>query len=225
MAMRSVTPASVLTFGLATGDVRAAAIEVDAELRARFRLVSPWGRVDVALGARGVHQVANALAAAATALSLGSGLDDVVAGLAEARLSPWRMELARTPSGAVVINDAYNANPQSTEAALRSLASLDARRRIAVLGPMLELGSVSRREHRRIGELARSLGISELVTVGAPDYGGDDVVDIDAARARLGAIGPGDAVLVKASRAAGLERLAAALLGAAVGEEPEWSHS
>jgi UDP-N-acetylmuramoyl-tripeptide--D-alanyl-D-alanine ligase len=224
-AMQVVTEADVLTFGTG-GDVRATDVTVDGELRAGFLLVSPWGDARVELGARGVHQVPNALAAAAAALALGSALDDVVQGLAHARLSPWRMDVSRTASGAVVVNDAYNANPQSTEAALRSLAALEATRRVAVLGPMLELGAVSEREHRRIGELARTLGIA-VVTVGAPAYGGEDVDDIDAALTLLGVIGPGDAVLVKASRAAGLERLAAALHGglAVEGEEPEWSRS
>lgn len=222
-AMKSTTRASVLTFGLGAGEIRATNVSVDGELRPAFRLVTPWGDADVALVARGAHQVPNALAAAAAALALEVDLDEVVAGLAQAELSPWRMELVRTATGAIVVNDAYNANPQSTEAALRALAGIDAKRRIAVLGPMLELGDVSAREHRRIGDLARALGITVLVSVGAPDYGGDDVPDVESARVRVGDLGPGDAVLVKASRAAGFERLAGALIGAADGEEPEWS--
>src|SRR5207253_496453 len=130
----------------------------------------------------GAHQVGNALAAAAAGLALGLTADDVSAGLGTAALSPWRMEVRRTPSGAVVINDAYNANPASTEAALRALARVPARRRLAVLGPMLELGAVSDTEHHRIGELARCLGIDRLVSVGAPAYGVDDVADVETAR-------------------------------------------
>ena len=232
-AMKTTTSASVLTFGLEAGDVRAAGVTVDGELRPSFRLLTPWGDVDVLLLARGAHQVSNALAAAAAALALEIGLDEVAAGLGAAELSAWRMEVSRTPAGAIVVNDAYNANPQSTEAALRALASIDARRRIAVLGPMLELGDMSTREHRRIGELARALGIAVIVSVNAPDYGGDDVADVEAAQARLGRLGPGDAVLVKASRAAGLERLSHALVGApapggepvAPREESRWSRS
>ena len=225
-AMKGATSASVLTYGHEAGDVRAADVSLDGELQPSFRLVTPWGDVDVRLLARGAHQVSNALGAAAAALALGVGLDEVAAGLGAAELSAWRMELTRTPAGAIVVNDAYNANPQSTEAALRALAHIDAHRRIAVLGPMLELGDVSVREHRRIGELARALGIS-IVSVKAPDYGGDDVADVDGARERLGRLGPGDAVLVKASRAAGLERLAHALVGVAAveGEESRWSRS
>jgi UDP-N-acetylmuramoyl-tripeptide--D-alanyl-D-alanine ligase len=232
VAMKSVTPASVITYGLEAGDVRATDVSLDGELRPSFRLRTPWGDVDVVLAARGAHQVSNALAAAAAALTLEVGLDDVAAGLTEALLSPWRMEVSRTTSGAIVVNDAYNANPQSTEAALRALAGIDARRRVAVLGPMLELGDVSVREHRRIGDLARALAIDEIVSIGAPEYGGDEVGDVEAARARLGALGPGDVVLVKASRAAGLERLAHALVDApasrdrvAETEESRWSRS
>ncbi|MDQ6797763.1 MAG: UDP-N-acetylmuramoylalanyl-D-glutamyl-2, 6-diaminopimelate--D-alanyl-D-alanine ligase, partial [Actinomycetota bacterium] len=122
-------------------------------------------------------------------------------------------ELNRSLDGGLVLNDAYNANPASTEAALRALAGLTATRRVAVLGPMLELGERSDAEHARIGALARSLGIDMLVTVGAPCYEGEDVADIAGAIALVGPVGPGDAVLVKGSRAAGLERLATVLTG------------
>jgi len=137
----------------------------------------------------------------------------VAAGLGEASLSPWRMAVGRTPTGAVVIDDAYNANPMSTEAALRALARVDVRRRIAVLGPMLELGDHSAAEHRRIVDLARALGIDVVITVSAPEYGADDVADPDAAALALGPLEEGDAVLVKGSRAAGLERLVVLLTG------------
>jgi UDP-N-acetylmuramoyl-tripeptide--D-alanyl-D-alanine ligase len=213
-AMRSVTAAGVLTFGLARGDVRAADLSLDGELRPTFRLCSPWGDADVRLEVRGAHHAANAAAAAAAALAVGAPLDAVAAGLARARLSPWRMEMARSAAGGVVLNDAYNANPASTEAALRSLAAIDATRRVAVLGPMLELGEHSDGAHRRIAELAAALGI-ELITVATPAYGAEDVVDLEAAAAAVGTVGPDAAVLVKGSRAAGLERLAALLLTSA----------
>jgi UDP-N-acetylmuramoyl-tripeptide--D-alanyl-D-alanine ligase len=210
-AMAARAPGMVLTFGTASGDVRAGGVTLDAELRPRFRLLSPWGEADVRLGVRGEHQVANALAAAAAALACGMGPEEVVVGLESAELSPWRMELARTPEGALVLNDAYNANPVSTAAALRSLARLDAVRRTAVLGVMAELGPDGPEEHRRIGALAAGLGI-RLVAVAAPDYGSEQVDDVDAAVAALGPLGEGDAVLVKGSRTAGLERLAERLL-------------
>jgi UDP-N-acetylmuramoyl-tripeptide--D-alanyl-D-alanine ligase len=212
-AMAAATAAQVLTFGVTKGEVRATGLVLDDELRPTFRLVSPWGEAEARLEARGAHHAANAAAAAAAALAAGAPLEKVVDGLARAGLSPWRMELRRTTGGGVVLNDAYNANPSSTAAALRALAALPASRRVAVLGPMLELGEHSGPEHRRMGDLARDLGVDRLITVGAPDYGGEDVSDLDEAAALVGTVGPGDAVLVKGSRAAGLERLAAGLVG------------
>lgn len=209
-AMAEVTAARVVTFG-ERGDVRAEDVALDGELRAAFRLRSPWGDVDVELGSRGRHQVDNALAAAAAALASGSSLDHVAAGLAEAALSPWRMELATAPSGALVLNDAYNANPTSVAAALESLVALPAERFTAVLGVMAELGPTSDDEHAAIGALAERLGV-RLIAVDAPAYGGEQVGSVDEARAALGPLGPGDAVLVKGSRVAGLERLAELLL-------------
>jgi UDP-N-acetylmuramoyl-tripeptide--D-alanyl-D-alanine ligase len=214
VGMAARTDARVVTFGFGSADVRAAHIHVDAELRPTFRLESDWGSADVALHARGEHQVANALAAAAVGLVSGMRADEVADGLAELSLSPWRMELSTSPSGAVVINDAYNANPASTEAALRALAMLAAERRTAVLGPMAELGDHAPAEHRRIAAVAEELGI-RLIAVGELEYGtyAEQVADIESALEVLGPLGAGDAVLVKGSRVAGLERLAEALQG------------
>lgn len=209
-AMADRTEARILTFGL-SGEVRAERIHLDGDLRASFRLRSPWGDEDVRLAVRGEHQVGNALAAAAVGLLSDVAPVDVAAGLGEATLSPWRMDLRRTARGAVVLNDAYNAGPASVAAALRSLAHLEADRHVAVLGEMAELGDHGEAAHRDVGDLARRLGI-RLIAVGAPAYGGEDVADIDGALAALGELGPGDAVLVKASRVAGLERLAERLL-------------
>ena len=209
-AMAAVTSASVVTFGEG-GDVRADSLTLDHSLRGRFRMRSPWGDAEVVLAARGAHQVDNALASAAAALVCGLTLDDVVAGLAEAVLSPWRMELVTAPDGAVVLNDAYNANPTSVAAALESLAALPAERRIAVLGVMAELGEIADEEHAAIGALAERLGI-RLVAVDAPSYGGEDVASVEEALDLLEPLGPGDAVLVKGSRVAELERLAELLL-------------
>ena len=209
-AMSRRTSARVLTFGLAAGDVRAGDVGLDEDLRPSFRLRSPWGDAAVRLAVRGHHQVGNALAAAAAALACDTPLDAVVAGLEDAHLSPWRMQLERAPSGALVLNDAYNANPLSTQAALRALAELPAARRTALLGIMAELGDVSQAEHARIGALAAELGI-RVIAIAAPDYGGEQVADVDEALERLGPIGPGDAVLVKGSRAAGLETAAGTL--------------
>ncbi len=204
-AMAARTSARVVTFGTG-GDVRAEAVAVDDELRARFRLVSPWGRAEVALAVRGAHMVDNALAAAAAALVCEVPVEAAAAALGGASLSHWRMDLRTLPSGARLLNDAYNANPTSMAAALRALAGLPARRRVAVLGVMAELGADGEAEHRAVGELARELGI-EVVAVDAPAYGGAAVADLDAAVAAVGPLGPGDAVLLKGSRVAGLERL------------------
>jgi UDP-N-acetylmuramoyl-tripeptide--D-alanyl-D-alanine ligase len=209
-AMADLTNALVVTYGEG-GDVRAGDVTVGPDLRPRFTLRSPEGDIDIALAVHGAHHVENALAAAAAALACGCGLRQVQAGLTAAVLSPWRMELATAPSGATVLNDAYNANPTSVAAALEALADLPATRRTAVLGIMAELGEREAADHAAIGAQAKALGI-RLIAVAAPDYGGEDVGSIEAALAILRDLGDGDAVLVKGSRVAGLERLAAALL-------------
>ncbi len=214
-AMARATPARALTFGLgaAHADVTATGVQLDGELRASFTLRSPWGAADVHLGVAGRHQVPNALAAAAAGLACEVALDEVAAGLADGRLSRWRMALVRAPSGALVINDAYNANPLSMEAALRSLAALEADRRVAILGTMTELGECSSAEHARIGALALELGV-RVIAVDAPAYDSpENVRSVDDAVDALGPLGPADAVLVKGSRAVGLELLAGRLTG------------
>lgn len=217
-AMDSRTQARVLTYGLNAGaDVRAENVVLDDQLRASFDLVTPWGATPVALAARGEHQVPNALAAAAAGGGLGVPVEAIAAGLYDARLSGLRMELSTTDAGVVVINDAYNANPTSMGAALGSLARLEARRRFAVLGTMAELGEDGPAAHRGIVEQARELGIT-VIAVAEPDYGAGvvHVDDVDGAVAALtdlagGALSEGDAVLVKGSRVAALERVAQAL--------------
>ena len=214
-AMSARTGARVLTFGHA-GEVRAREVVIDEELRPAFVLVSPWGEAPVRLAIRGGHNVANALAAAAVALGLGVPIDAVAAGLQMGSSSPWRMELRRAPDGLLVLNDAYNAGPASMAAALRAAATLPASgggRRFAVLGLMAELGEDGPREHRDIATMAADLGL-RVIAVGTDLYGVDPVADVDAALAvlRSEGVGEGDAVLVKGSRVAGLERLAALLL-------------
>jgi len=214
--MRSRTAARAIGFGFSSGDLRATALSLDEQLRPRFRLESDWGSADVVLSVRGRHQVNNALAAAAVALSCDVPLDEVVAGLAEAQLSPWRMDLRTTSTGARVLNDSYNAGPASMEAALRSLAALPAINRTAVIGVMAELGAESEAAHRRIAEVASELGV-RIISFGEANYGSSDVVlahanDVAGALALLGHLDAGDAVLVKGSRVAGLERVAEALL-------------
>ena len=215
-ALASRTDARVLTFGRG-GDVTAAGIELNSELHPRFELHSPWGSRPVELGVRGLHNVDNALAAATVALALDVAMDDVVAAMADAATSPWRMELSIAESGARILNDAYNASPASMDAALWALSSLPARRRFAVLGEMAELGERSAEEHRRVAATAAELGIV-VVAVGTDMYGvepvdaGDPQGPVEAAVTALGGLGEGDVVLVKASRVVGLERVAEALL-------------
>jgi len=146
----------------------------------------------------------------AVALRCGVDPNAAAAELSRASLSPWRMELRRTAPGAFVLNDAYNANPASMAAALRALSELPASRRLAVLGVMAELGESGADEHRAVAEMARHLGV-ELIAFGTEAYGVAPVADIDEALDRMGPLRSGDAVLVKASRVAGLERLAARL--------------
>ncbi len=212
MAQRSM--ATVLRYGSARAEVQATEVVVDADLRASFTMRTPWGDAPVRLAIRGEHHVGNALAAACAALAVGVDLADVVAGLGAAELSPWRMDLRVAPSGARILNDAYNAGPASMEAALRALVRLDAVRHVAVLGPMAELGDHSTVAHRRIAELAAELGV-QIVAVAAPEYDAltvAHVVDQDAARVAIEPLRAADAVLVKGSRVAGLERLAEALV-------------
>jgi UDP-N-acetylmuramoyl-tripeptide--D-alanyl-D-alanine ligase len=247
-AMASRTRAAVLTFGLDPGaDVRAEGVELDALGRASFTLVTAAGRAPVSLRLHGEHHVANALAAAAVASAVGVGLEDTARALSAAQAaSRWRMEVTRRPDGVTVVNDAYNANPESVRAALRALVAMRsaggpagpgggaAGRTWAVLGEMLELGDASRTEHDAVGRLAVRLDVSRLVAVGEGaravhtgallegSWGSESVwvPDADAAEELLAAeLRPGDVVLVKSSRDAGLrwlgERLAAAGGGAA----------
>ena len=105
--------------------MRATDVVLDADLRPRFRLSSPWGSGEIVLAVRGAHQVVNASLAAAVALAHGVPFDDVAAGLAAVAPAPWRMEVARTADGVVVLDDAYNANPSSMAAALEALARVE----------------------------------------------------------------------------------------------------
>jgi len=209
-AMASRTEATVLTFGVATGDVRGTVTGRDDELHPTVRIDSPWGTGTITLAVRGDHQAANAAAAVATAVCAGVDFATALDGVATAEGSALRAEFWRAPSGLRVLNDSYNANPASVAAALHSLALVDAPRRVAVLGEMAELGEGSDEAHRRIGVLATSLGI-ELVSVAGAGYGGTPVADLDEALDLVRSLAPDSAVLVKASRSVGLDRLAAAL--------------
>jgi len=224
-AMASQTRAHVIPVGeSALAAVRAVDISLDPQGRASFTLVSDQGAAPVALGLYGEHHVGNALAVAAVALVVGMTLPDVATALGESRpLSRWRMEVHERADGVTIVNDAYNANPESMRAALKTLAIMGKGRRTwAVLGEMRELGPGSTTEHEDLGRLAVRLNVSRVVAVGErtqPIHSGAQhkgsrgewstwVADIDAAYELLRReLAPGDVVLVKSSRDAGLRWL------------------
>jgi UDP-N-acetylmuramoyl-tripeptide--D-alanyl-D-alanine ligase len=239
-AMADKTSARVVRVGRTpNADVWADGVTLDALARPRFTLhtASPEGpaHTEIALAVHGDHQVSNALCAAAVALECGADLDLVARALAAAGpVSKHRMAVATRSDGVTVINDAYNANPDSMQAGLKALAWMaregdEKRRSWAVLGEMAELGDDAISEHDRIGRLAVRLDVSRLIVVGTGramsamhhgavmegSWGSEStmVADADAALAMLRAeLQAGDVVLVKASNAAGLGALADALV-------------
>ena len=157
VAMRSLSDGPVLTFGCAAhADVRLLNLAMDRFGRPSFTFHTSDGSAFVALQLVGAHQALNASAAAAAGLAVGVPLAVTAAALSTASLSKWRMEVRDLATGATLLNDSYNANPESTRAALDALAAIEGSRRIAVLGEMLELGDESQAEHRAIGEYAAS---------------------------------------------------------------------
>ncbi|MBY6362371.1 UDP-N-acetylmuramoyl-tripeptide--D-alanyl-D-alanine ligase [Rhodococcoides corynebacterioides] len=236
-AMAEKTAARVVSYGHGgSADVRATDVVLDAEARASFTLHTASGSAPVALQVHGEHQVSNALSAAAVGLECGMAVDDIAAALGDARAaSERRMDVRTRPDGVTVINDSYNANPDSVRAALKALVTMaradrsSARRSWAVLGEMAELGEDSVIEHDRIGRLAVRLAVDKLVVVGTgrPSHGmhqgavmegswGDESVlvpDAEAAVALLREqVAPGDLVLVKASQSVRLWTVAEAVL-------------
>ncbi len=211
-AMAQRTDAPVMTFGQASGnDVVVESIELDDELRATFAIATEWGPVIARPPTRGAHMATNTAAAVGVALWLGASIDAVEAGIAATEVSPWRMDVQRASTGALVINDSYNANPTSMYGALDSLGRLGHQRKIAVLGYMAELGENERGDHESVFERARSVG-AEVLAVGTDLYGVEPV-SIEQVRSMIGSLDSDSAILVKGSRSAGLEVLAEALLG------------
>lgn len=231
-AMADRTNARVVLVGQsADADVRAEDVRLDSAGRPSFTLATSAGSVPVALGLHGEHHVGNALAAAAVALEVGMPIEEVAEALGAARpVSKARMEVTERGDGVTVINDAYNANPDSVRAALKALKAMSENRRSwAVLGLMAELGETSTAEHDAIGRLVVRLNIDRLVVVGEPaaalhtgavlegSWGEESVhvSNVDSAVELLRAqLRPGDVVLIKASRVVGLDRVATALLEA-----------
>ena len=223
--MSNLTKAKVMTFGEnSNSDVRATDVEI-REGFAHFDLVTSFGRESVALRQAGRHQVANALAAAAIATALNLPIDKISAGLSTAESSSkWRMELHEV-AGRLIINDSYNANPESMFAALDALrlfAQERGGRAWAFLGKMHELGDYSLAGHREVARKAIDLEIDHLVAVGTKDYqieselGSTEILlveNIESAREIATGSEAGDVILVKGSRAEGLEKLAELLIG------------
>ncbi len=218
-------PGRRLTFGRsAVADVSVVSAEIDDAGRPTVELRTPAGPLRARLPLAGAHQSDNAAAATAAALAAGRELDEIAAGLESATGSPWRMEVHQ--GRFTVVNDAYNANPDSMASALRTVAGMGGRP-MAVLGLMAELGPVAAAEHARIGRLAADLGFDPVVVVGdepgiaaaAGPAAQRVATPADAVRAILAHAGPGAVVLVKGSRAAGLETVALDLAAAARREE------
>lgn len=235
LSMASRTSAAVVTVGLSpAADIRASGVHTDELDRAAFTLHLPEGSAEVTLAVSGEHQVGNALIAAGIGRAVGMPVELIAAGLGSAvRASKWRMEITERADGVTVINDAYNANPESMRAALRSLATIGAGRRTwAVLGPMAELGPATRDEHDAIGRLAVRLGVNRLLAVGPEvralhlgahlegSWDGESELVPDQASALAilrEQIRPGDVVLVKASRSVNLQNIALAIASDDVG--------
>lgn len=228
--MATLAPGAT-TFGVSTGDVHTEGL-VSERARASFDLVAGADRARVTLRLIGEHHVTNALAAAAIALACGMSLDDVAARLSSAvPASPHRMAVTERTDGVTILDDAYNASPESMQAALRALREVaGAGRAVAVIGAMRELGESSAAAHDRVGALAVRLGIDLLLVVGEGaraaydsavregSFGGEAafVSTIPEARAFLDDnLRSGDTVLVKASNGSDLWKLADALVGVA----------
>ena len=207
----------LMTFGQPPADVVVEAAGITTYGSATYRIRVADETYEGTLAMAGVHHAYNSAAAIAAAVAIDLDIGPFVERMESASGSQWRMEVHT--GRFTVVNDAYNANPQSVASALETVGAMPGRS-IAVLGPMAELGSVCQSEHARMGEVARHRGFDVLMVVG-PDHGyalgGGEIVvhatDIREAHDTLTTIlRPGDTVLIKASRSAGLERLAAELV-------------
>ncbi len=217
VAMGQRGPDSVMTYGRASSaDVCIVGLELDPRALARCVVETPWGSFQLSLNVPGAHMAHNAAAAMAVAGICGADLEAAAAALMDTEISEMRMQVSRTVSGATLINDAYNANPTSMAAALHALAAMQADRRVAVVGLMAELDD-SERQHLHIAHLASDLGI-ELWAVDTDLYG---CAPIDDPVSAVRTLGPRDAVLIKASRVAGLERVARAVQARIGAADPE----
>ena len=211
--MAKLTNARIVTYGLENATVTAENISIENDLTTSFQITTPWGTASTRINIPGVHNVTNALAAISAGLSMGFGLGDLCLSLADIDLSPMRMESKYLKSGTLVINDSYNANPTSMNAAIDTLLSSPRTQKYAVVGTMAELGSISEEAHREIGSRLTDNGI-QWISVAEPKYGGEDVSSWEEALVYISGETSqnNDAViLIKGSRIAELDQLADAL--------------
>jgi UDP-N-acetylmuramoyl-tripeptide--D-alanyl-D-alanine ligase len=234
IAMRALTEATVFTYGLSeTADVRAENLHLTAYGSYNFDLVYRGDRIPASIPMLGEHNVLNALAAASVGIAVGMEMEDIARALTTLKqMSKWRMEVHQIPGNVTIINDAYNANPESMSAALQTLTAIPATgKSIAILGKMHELGSTSDEIHAQVARLAIELGVERVVAVGelATSYGlpalaSDTSVDeasgangqysvwlpdfVQACDYIVNQVNSGDILLFKASRAEQFEVLA-----------------
>lgn len=236
--LRERSPCRVLSFARsADADVRAKRAELTAEGRIRFELRGWWGEQEVSLAAAGRHHALNAAAAAAAAMAAGAEEEWIAEGLASFEGAEMRSQVARAPGGFTVIDDSYNAAPDSMRVALELLADLPGNRKWAVLGDMKELGPMAAEWHREIGELAASLRLAGLITVGdlgqhvaegalgakpgmSPGHVMEAADNAEAAALTRERVSLGDVVLVKGSRAMKMEEIVRSLLAGSQ-EDPD----
>ncbi|MBI2842807.1 MAG: UDP-N-acetylmuramoyl-tripeptide--D-alanyl-D-alanine ligase [Armatimonadetes bacterium] len=217
--------ANRVTFGISGGDVRAEDISLDSQGRPSFTAVVGQTRFDVALPVSGEHNVANALAAVAVGLCFGLPVERIAEALSEVSLPEKRVNIFEARGGWKVFDDTYNANPDSMASALRTLSVMEGRRKIAILGDMLELGDYAERAHREVGRIAAESGLFKLITVGelglmigeGARNGGftGEIEHYDSSEAAgvaiKGFVRFGDVILVKGSRGMKMEKVVEAL--------------
>ena len=210
VAMRTLTDATVITYGASSlADVRMTSCVLDERACASVSIESPWGKASWKMNVPGEHMAHNAVGAIAVAGVLGLDLQRAAEAVSNSILSEMRMQHRIARSGALIIDDSYNANPASMSAALQALSVTKASRRIAVLGVMAEL-SEPERDHSEIAELAKKLGI-EVMAIGTDMYGMQSRT-LDEVAAMLSAAENSTAILIKGSRVAQLEKLVSHLV-------------
>jgi UDP-N-acetylmuramoyl-tripeptide--D-alanyl-D-alanine ligase len=225
--LRERSPARVISFGYGSeADVRAVQVTVREDGGTEFALTGDHGEVRVSLRAPGRHHALNAAAAAAAAFSLGAKPEGVASGLEAFEGAEMRSRIEQAPGGYVVIDDCYNAAPDSMRVALELLADLPGKRKWAVLGDMKELGPLAPEWHREVGELAAAMGVTGLITLGqlghyiaeggrgasSLEYVSEAASNEDAAGLLKQRVSAGDVVLVKGSRAMEMENIVSALM-------------